>query len=483
MKKEFRGFGKIFSFTFLHHVKSKGYIASTLIIAMLCLLIPVGVLAGRELIRGGQPEPEKGMEQEMESAMEQGTESTMELETGDETDLERELEKLQYLYVVDRSQDGIGELAGFGDYLRQETGLDFQVIDFGNDMEKAAELSSGKRDVMVLTADQVGKDYEVNLLVPEDGLPEAAADALMPLLVGYTEGLKTKINAAYAGPGDGHDGSSGAEGGEGGTAGEEEEDDGLKELVAMVLTFLNIMVLYFFVLIYGSGVSSSVVTEKSSKLMETFLTSVKPSAMVMGKLLAISLSGMLQLVSWVLSLLLGFAAGGGLAQSLNPEAVNPLTEVLELAAYITDGMFSAGTLIAALVMALLGVLLYCSLAAIGGALAGKQEDLSSTSVAFTMVLIISFFASMYGGGIEGFGADTGWFKTMLDWIPFTAVMVTPSKLLLGLIPLGYGLGSMALTAVVTLLLVAAAGRLYKAMALYRGKVPSFKDVIRLLRAR
>ena len=480
MKKEFRGFGKIFSFTFLHHVKSKGYIASTLIIAMLCLLIPMGVLAGRELIRGGEPEPEQGMAQEMESAMEQGTESTMELKTGDETDLERELEKLQYLYVVDRSQDGIGELAGFGDYLRQETGLDFQVIDFGNDMEKAAELSSGKRDVMVLTADQVGKDFEINLLVPEGGVSEMAAESLIPLLDQYMEGAKARINGAS---GEGDNAADGGAAGSGAAEASEEGDDGLRELVAMAFTFLNIMVLYFFVLIYGSGVSSSVVTEKSSKLMETFLTSVKPSAMVMGKLLAISLSGMLQLVSWVLSLLLGFAAGGGLAQSLNPEAVNPLTEVLELAAYITDGMFSAGTLIAALVMALLGVLLYCSLAAIGGALAGKQEDLSSTSVAFTMVLIISFFASMYGGGIEGFGADTGWLKTMLDWIPFTAVMVTPSKLLLGLIPLGYGLGSMALTAVVTLLLVAAAGRLYKAMALYRGKVPSFKDVIRLLRAR
>ena len=480
MKKEFRGFGKIFSFTFLHHVKSKGYIASTLIIAMLCLLIPVGVLAGRELIRGGEPEPEQGMEQEMESAMEQGTESTMELKTGDETDLERELEKLQYLYVVDRSQDGIGELAGFGDYLRQETGLDLQVIDFGNDMEKAAELSSGKRDVMVLTADQVGKDFEINLLVPEGGVSEMAAESLIPLLDQYMEGAKARINGAS---GEGDNAADGGAAGSGAAEASEEGDDGLRELVAMAFTFLNIMVLYFFVLIYGSGVSSRVVTEKSSKLMETFLTSVKPSAMVMGKLLAISLSGMLQLVSWVLSLLLGFAAGGGLAQSLNPEAVNPLTEVLELAAYITDGMFSAGTLIAALVMALLGVLLYCSLAAIGGALAGKQEDLSSTSVAFTMVLIISFFASMYGGGIEGFGADTGWLKTMLDWIPFTAVMVTPSKLLLGLIPLGYGLGSMALTAVVTLLLVAAAGRLYKAMALYRGKVPSFKDVIRLLRAR
>ena len=478
MKKEFRGFGKIFSFTFLHHVKSKGYIASTLIIAMLCLLIPMGVLAGRELIRGGEPEPEQGMEQEME----QGTELTMELETGDETDLERELEKLQYLYVVDRSQDGIGELAGFGDYLRQETGLDLQVIDFGNDMEKAAELSSGKRDVMVLTADQVGKDFEINLLVPEGGISEMAAQSLVPLLDEYMEGAKSRINGTSGEEGNVTD-SEEADSGAADAEGEESDLNGIKEVVATLLTFLNIMVLYFFVLIYGQSVAGSVVMEKNSKLMEVFLTAVKPSAMIMGKLLAISLSGLLQLASWVLALIIGFAAGGGLAQSLNPEAVNPLTEVLELAAYITDGMFSAGTLIAALVMALLGVLLYCSLAAIGGALAGKQEDLSSTNVVFTLVLIISFFASMYGGGIEGFGADTGWFKTMLDWIPFTAVMVTPSKLLLGLIPLGYGLGSMALTAVVTLLLVAAAGRLYKAMALYRGKVPSFKDVIRLLRAR
>ena len=458
MKKEFRGLGKIFSFTFLHHVRSKGYIASTLIIAMLCLLIPVGVLAGRELIGGGEPEPEPG------------TESTMELEAGEEINLEKELEKLQYLYVVDRSQDGIDELAGFGDYLRQEAGLDLQVRDFGNDMEKAAELSSGKRDVMVLTADQVGKDFELNLLVPEGGVSGMAAESLVPLLDQYMEGVKSRVNGAY-----------GAENG----AAEAEDGEGhigdLKEVVAMILTFLNIMVLYFFVLIYGQSVAGSVIMEKNSKLIKVFLTAVKPSAMIMGKLLAISLSGMLQLVSWVLALLIGFAAGGGLAQLINPDAGNPLAEILNLAAALTDGMFSAGTLIAALIMALLGVLLYCSLAAIGGSLAGKQEDLSSTNVVFTLVLIISFFAALYGGGIEGFGADSGLLKTMLDWIPFTAVMVTPSRILLGLIPLGYGLGSVALTAAVTILLVAVAGRLYKTMALYRGQVPSPKEIIKLIR--
>ena len=154
----------------------------------------------------------------------------------------------------------------------------------------------------------------------------------------------------------------------------------MKKVVAMILTFLNIMVLYFFVLIYGQSVAGSVVMEKNSKLMEVFLTAVKPSAMIMGKLLAISLSGMLQLISWVLALLIGFGAGGGLAQLINPDAGNPLAEILDLAAALTDGMFSAGRLIAALVMALLGVILYCSLAAIGGSLAGKQEDLSSTNV-------------------------------------------------------------------------------------------------------
>ena len=473
MKKEFRGFGKIFSFTFLHHVKSKGYIASTLIVAMLCLLIPVGALAGSELIGKGEPEHEPGINT--------GTESTTESEAGGEINPEKEFEKLRYLYVVDRSQDGLDELAGFGDYLRQEAGLALQVRDFGSDIEKAAELSSGKRDVMVLTADQVGKDFELNLLVPEGGVSEMAAQCLCPLLHRYMEGAKSRINGAA----EAEDGA-----GDGGTAGgaaeteEGESDTGhMKEVAAMLLSFLNIMVLYFFVLIYGQSVAGSVVMEKNSKLMEVFLIAVKPSAMIMGKLLAISLSGMFQLVSWVVSLLAGLALGGGLAQLINPDAGNPLTEILELAAVLTDGMFSPGTLIAALVMALLGVLLYCSLAAIGGALAGKQEDLSSTNVVFTLMLIISFFTALYGGGIEGFGADSGLLKTLLDWIPFTAVMVTPSKILLGLIPLGYGLGSIALTAAVTVMLVAAAGRLYKAMALYRGQVPSPKAIVKLIRTR
>ena len=465
MKKEFRGFGKIFSFTFLHHIKTKGYIASTLIVAMLCLMIPIGVLAGRELIRDGEPENEAGMQKSMEVT---GEEAEKGEKTGDYAEEENELDNLKYLFIVDRSEDGLEELYGFAEYLKAYAGLDIDTKYFGNDMDKAAKEASGRNDVIVLTADKIGKDYELNLLVPEGGLSRSAAELLIPLLDEYAQSARERLNPSETG----EDGASA-----------ETETDGVKELVSMVITFVNIMVLYFFVLIYGSSVASCVVMEKNSKLMEVFLTAVKPAAMIMGKLLAISLSGMLQLISWVLALVLGFVIGGEAAQVVNPDAGNPAAEVLRLAATVTDGMFSAGTLIAAVVMALFGVILYCSLAAIGGSLAGKQEDLSSTNMVFTMILIISFFAAIYGGGIEGMGSDVGWLKAILDWIPFTAVMVTPSKILLGLIPLKYGIGSMVITVAAAILLVAAAGKLYRAMALYRGQKPSIRDAVKMIRDR
>ena len=62
-----------------------------------------------------------------------------------------------------------------------------------------------------------------------------------------------------------------------------------------------------------------------------------------------------------------------------------------------------------------------------------------------------------------------------------ALVVVLGMTPLGLIPLGYGLGSIALTAAVTIVLVAAAGRLYKAMSLYKGQVPSPKDILKLIR--
>ena len=64
-------------------------------------------------------------------------------------------------------------------------------------------------------------------------------------------------------------------------------------------------------------------------------------------------------------------------------------------------------------------------------MASKAEDLSSANLIFTLVLIASFLASLYGN--EAFGGSG---SELLDWIPFTSVMVAPAKILVGGFPRG-----------------------------------------------
>ena len=145
------------------------------------------------------------------------------------------------------------------------------------------------------------------------------------------------------------------------------------DVLSMVLPFVSLMLLYFLVLLYGQGTAASVLLEKTSKLMDLFLVSVEPTAMVLGKVLATALAGLLQLAVWILSLMGGFAAGGALARQTAPGVTLPLLEVLRGAGRLA-GLFSVPAMLEAVGLLLAGFLLYCSLSAIGGSLAGKVED-------------------------------------------------------------------------------------------------------------
>lgn len=247
-------------------------------------------------------------------------------------------------------------------------------------------------------------------------------------------------------------------------------------LLSMLLPFASLMLLYFLVLLYGQGTAASVLLEKTSKLMDLFLVSVEPTAMVLGKVLATALAGLLQLAVWILSLMGGFAAGGALARQTAPGVTLPLLEVLRGAGRLA-GLFSVPAMLEAVGLLLAGFLLYCSLSAIGGSMAGKAEDLSSTNVLFSLVLVASFFCCMFAGGMDGMTSSARW----LDYVPFTAILVTPSRVLLGQTSLLGGLVSLALVVVCAGLLTALAGRVYRLMSLYKGNPPTPRRVLRMLR--
>jgi len=450
MRKELKGFTKIFSFTFRQQVCRKGYLTSTILIGLLCLLIPIGALTAAAHFDGSGGSEEKAGAAEY---AEEQQETAEKAENAAES-----LAALKKVLVVNLSEESQFSSAALSETLGDSlNGIEF--VDCGEDFEKARKLSKGGDDSLIFLVDRKANEFNMHLLLPEGtSLSEEAVYALEPVFSAYGDMVTGAADSA-----------------------EEDESaspaDTVREILGMLLPYLNIMLLYFFVLFYGQGVAQTVIAEKNSRLMEFFLVSVRPTAMIFGKLCAVCLSGILQLSTWIIGLIGGFAIGAGCARAVNPDTDIALLQVLKSLGDMTEGMFSIGGIILALLMIAAGMLLYCALAGIGGAIAEKPEDLSSTNIMFTLVLVASFFACLMAGGLEGIESGAPW----LDWVPFTSIMITPARIMLGGVSLIKGIACFGVVLITAGLLSLLAGKIYKIMALYRGKLPSLKQLAAMLR--
>ena len=239
---------------------------------------------------------------------------------------------------------------------------------------------------------------------------------------------------------------------------------------------IDIITLYFLVLFYGQTTAQSVMLEKTSKLMDTMLLSVKPEQMVAGKVLAGVLACLIQVSCWLAGLILGLFAGMGLIRTVNPESDLFLLKVFEKGGLFTE-IFTPATILFFLLYVAAGMLLYLSLSSIGGAISGKQEDLNSANLIFVMVLVVSFFATLYSLGQSPEGAAGA---TVLDFIPFTSILVTPGHIMAGTVTPLQGCISLGIVVVTAFLIMYLAGRIYKMYALYKGSVPKPGEIVKAL---
>ena len=105
--------------------------------------------------------------------------------------------------------------------------------------------------------------------------------------------------------------------------------------------------------------------------------------------------------------------------------------------------------------------------------------MSSTNMLFIMVLLISFFATMFAGGA---GADVPWDAvTWQVWVPFTSILVAPTKILLGVMSIPEAVCSLGIVILTATVITMIAGRIYKMMSLYKGNLPSPKKMIEMLK--
>lgn len=453
MKKELKGMGKVFSFTFSHQIHAKGYRVATWLLVILLLFVPAGIMAAVEWFGGGASEA-------------LATENPV-----------------QSVFVVDHTE-------GQADFslLNQLGAEGYDSISYVScdSMDEARDLADSTENSLILALDLDKTGYSVNLLLPEETrLDEAETKGLesffnqnFQVIQLQKSGLTADQASQLLLPV-----QSEIVTGNGTGAGSPEKTpaETVKQVLSYVLPYACIMVLYFLVLFYGQRVANSVILEKNSKLMDTFLIAIKPSAMIFGKVFAVVAASILQFFLWIAALVGGFATGTALVKWINPETDMVLIQLFDSMEGL-GSVFSLSGGIIALLMLLAGFLLYCSLASIGGSAAGKPEDLSSTNVLFTTILVVSFLCTLYAGGIGFMGGEES-AAAWIDWVPFTAILVTPSRLLLGELSLGQGLASLGIVAASSLILLYLAGKVYQMMALYKGNPPTPSKLFRMMRGR
>lgn len=441
-----KGLGKIFSFTFVQHIKQKGYRNVTILIALLCLLLPAAIMPAVEYFKDDGTYVSKI---ERIYVIEKSTETEGETDYGilNSVDPER---FTNVEYVPEASVEEAAKKAEEEDYSALLV-TDWQEGGYQLDVLLPDETKLGKKDVNAYEA-FLSEYFRYILIQEADFEDRQIAEMTMP--------IETLVRDS------------------GIPADETDEYAAMKEILGTLLPYLNIMILYFMILAYGQGTANITIMEKTSKLMDLFLVSVKPGAMLLGKVFATAASGILQIFVWIAGLFGGFALGIHFTKMVNPQTDMALIQLVDTFGEFT-GMFTVSGVILALLMLAAGLLLYCSLASVGGALAEKPEDLSSTNMLFVLVLIISFFATLFAGGT---GADVPWDAvTWQVWMPFTAILVAPTKILLGAMSIPEAVGSLGIVILTAALITVLAGKLYQMMSLYKGNPPSPKKIMEMLR--
>ncbi|TRX72287.1 ABC transporter permease [Carboxylicivirga sp. M1479] len=272
------------------------------------------------------------------------------------------------------------------------------------------------------------------------------------------------------------------------------EDGSEKEsstFLAMIAAIVFAMMVYMFVLVYGMQVMRGVMEEKTNRIVEVIISSVKPFQLMMGKIIGIALVAITQFMLWIILTLSIVAVlysvfGGNVADSVDANQINMVNSMNEQAVdaeqmsdmaiefnKVIDGALSLD-LISSLFLFLLyflgGYLLYASLFAALGAALDNEADSQQFVMPVMMPLILSIYVAM-----AAFRNPAGDLAFWFSMIPFTSPVVMMAR-----IPFQPPVWQIALS---LFILIASfvfttwfAGRIYRTGILMYGKKVSYKEL-------
>lgn len=264
-----------------------------------------------------------------------------------------------------------------------------------------------------------------------------------------------------------------------------EERMGSAEL-AIIIGMISAFVIYMFIVIYGAQVMSGVVQEKTSRIVEVIISSVKPFELMMGKIVGIAMVGLTQFGLWViltlvivssLSAVLGTNIDVETYQQAQGMTMSPMTSGMEdtvmpeLMIALSNFNF-VETAIMFVIYFLGGYLLYASLFAAVGSAVDNETDTQQFSLPLTLPIIFAIYAAIYSA--ENPDGPLAFWTSM---IPFTSPIVMMVRL-----PYGVDFWQIALSVGILILSFIGstwvAGKIYRTGILMYGKKVSWKEMMK-----
>jgi ABC-2 type transport system permease protein len=246
------------------------------------------------------------------------------------------------------------------------------------------------------------------------------------------------------------------------------EEEGTAGVFAFLVGYMIAFFIYILITLYGINVMRSVVTEKTSRVVELLVAATKPRAMMSGKIIGVGFAGLLQIGIWFVVGALAISQREAILSLVGakPGATSMMPSLTTLQLAITLGCF------------VLGYLFYSALYAAVGAMVSSEQDAQQAQMPVTFLLVIGIIA------ITAVTNDPrGHTASIMTMVPFWSPMLMPLRFFLGGATLGTVGISLAILAISTVLVARAAAKIYRVGILMYGKRPSARELVRWLRYR
>ena len=279
--------------------------------------------------------------------------------------------------------------------------------------------------------------------------------------------------------------------------------------VYMIVSMVLAMALYMFIAIFSGMVMSSVIEEKTSRVVEVLVSSVKSTELMFGKIIGVALVALTQFLLWIVLtlLIIGIlggivgmdkitggmdqsqieqmqemtSMGGGMGSTLDLQALTDTTAVAEGPTGMQAVLGTLGSLnypqllLSFLLFFVFGYLLYASLFAAIGSAVENEADTQQLQLPVTIPLLIGFFIAFYA--FRAPESSIVWWGSM---IPFTSPIVMLARLPFG-VPTWELILSIGLLVATFVAVAWMSAKIYKVGILMYGKKSTFKDLWKWLK--